>query len=63
MEEIAVGAPFEDGGRGAVRIFYGKKNVASIQGRKSLYFVYWNYAINILTKIGHKLYCSAIQSK
>ncbi len=31
-EEFAVGSPFEDLGRGAVRIFYGKRNVESIQG-------------------------------
>ena len=32
MEEIAVGAPFEDGGRGTVRIYYGKRDIEAIQG-------------------------------
>ena len=31
-EELAVGAPFEDGGRGTVRIYYGKKDIEAIQG-------------------------------
>ena len=33
MEEIVVGAPFEDAGRGAVRIYYGKKDIEAIQGK------------------------------
>ena len=33
-EEVAVGAPFEDAGRGTVRIFYGKKDIEAIQGER-----------------------------
>ncbi len=30
--DFAAGSPYEDAGRGAVRIFFGKKDVENIQG-------------------------------
>ncbi len=33
--DFVVGSPFEDGGKGAVRIFLGKKDIAGIQGKVS----------------------------
>lgn len=34
-DDLAVGAPFERDGRGAVHIFFGKRTIPSIQGLNS----------------------------
>jgi hypothetical protein len=34
LEDFAVGSPFEDQGRGTIRIYYGKRIIENIQGTK-----------------------------
>jgi len=36
LSDFAVGSPFEDDGAGAVRIFFGKADIESIQGKVPL---------------------------
>ena len=39
-DDFAVGSPFEDEGKGAVRIYYGKKDIESIAGKDVLMQVF-----------------------
>ena len=33
-EDLVVGSPYENGGKGAVRVFYGKSDLTRLNGRK-----------------------------
>ena len=51
-EDIAVGSPYEDGGLGAVRIYFGKPSLEAIQVLLFGRFFVWHFRIGLTTHFG-----------